>query len=163
MDKAILKEVLEETLPEHIADAVKTETAEMSKKMSDMETQMAEFAVAAINRGWTKLGKSRYPKAKRLLITADSGGSNSPRTRLWRVELQKFANKSGLIIELCHYPPGTSKWNKIEHKLFCHITRWRSACKSDPLRRGNRTHLGNDMTTGSCVVFKHSALRVAAV
>ena len=59
-------------------------------------------------------------------VTADSGGSNSPRTRLWRVELQKLANSIGLIIELCHYPPGTSKWNKIEHKLFCHITRnWR--------------------------------------
>lgn len=73
-----------------------------------------------------KLGKARYPSAKRLLITADSGGSNRPRTRLWRVELQKFANKSGLVLELCHYPPGTSKWNKIEHKLFCHITRnWR--------------------------------------
>lgn len=91
-----------------------------------ISSDTAEFAVAAIDRWWTKLGKSRYPKAKRLLITADSGGSNSPRTRLWRVELQKFANKSGLIIELCHYPPGTSKWNKIEHKLFCHITRnWR--------------------------------------
>ena len=61
-----------------------------------------------------------------MLITADSGGSNSPRTRLWRVELQKLSNKTGLIIEVCHYPPGTSKWNKIEHKLFCHITRnWR--------------------------------------
>lgn len=91
-----------------------------------ISSDTAEFAVAAIDRWWTKLGKARYPKAKRLLITADSGGSNSPRTRLWRVELQKFANKSGLVLELCHYPPGTSKWNKIEHKLFCHITRnWR--------------------------------------
>lgn len=91
-----------------------------------ISSDTAEFAVAAIGRWWTKLGKNRYPQAKRLLITADSGGSNSPRTRLWRVELQKFANKSGLVIELCHYPPGTSKWNKIEHKLFCHITRnWR--------------------------------------
>lgn len=86
----------------------------------------AEFAVAAIGRWWDRLGKGRYPKAKRLLVTADSGGSNSPRTRLWRVELQKLANRTGLTIELCHYPPGTSKWNKIEHKLFCHITRnWR--------------------------------------
>jgi hypothetical protein len=57
------------------------------------------------------------------LVTADSGGSNSPRTRLWRVELQKLADATGLIVEVCHYPPGTSKWNKIEHKLFCHITR----------------------------------------
>lgn len=83
----------------------------------------AQFAVAAIRRWWIRLGKKRYPKAERLLITADSGGSNSPRTRLWRVELQKLANETGLILELCHYPPGTSKWNRIEHKLFCHITR----------------------------------------
>jgi transposase len=83
----------------------------------------AEFAVAAIQRWWNKLGKRRYPNARRVLITADSGGSNSPRTRLWRVELQKLADSAGLEIEVCHYPPGTSKWNKIEHKLFCHITR----------------------------------------
>ena len=72
------------------------------------------------------MGKKRYPMAKRLLITADCGGSNSPRTRLWRWALQQFSNRTGLKIELCHYPPGTSKWNKIEHRLFCHITRnWR--------------------------------------
>lgn len=83
----------------------------------------AEFAVQAIQRWWTKMGKKRHSSAKRLLITADSGGSNSPRTRLWRWELQRLANKSGLTLEVCHYPPGTSKWNKIEHRLFCHITR----------------------------------------
>ncbi len=83
----------------------------------------AEFAVAAINRWWKRMGKKRYPAAKRLLITADCGGSNSPRTRLWRWALQQFSNRTGLKIELCHYPPGTSKWNKIEHRLFCHITR----------------------------------------
>jgi hypothetical protein len=83
----------------------------------------AEFAVAAIRRWWQRLGRKRYPHATRLLITADSGGSNSPRTRLWRWALQQFANETGLRIELCHYPPGTSKWNKIEHRLFCHITR----------------------------------------
>lgn len=86
----------------------------------------AEFAVAAIGQWWTKLGNERFPSAKRILITADSGGSNSPRTRLWRWELQRFANDTGLKVELCHFPPGTSKWNKIEHRLFCHITRnWR--------------------------------------
>ena len=86
----------------------------------------AEFAVASIHRWWKRLGQKRYPSAKRLLITADSGGSNSPRTRLWRWELQRLADETGMIIELCHYPPGTSKWNKIEHRLFCHITRnWR--------------------------------------
>ncbi len=83
----------------------------------------AEFAVAAIRRWWMKLGRKRFPSANRLLITADSGGSNSPRTRLWRWELQKFANQTGLKLELSHFPPGTSKWNKIEHRLFCHITR----------------------------------------
>jgi hypothetical protein len=83
----------------------------------------AEFAVAAIRRWWQRLGQERYPRATRLLITADSGGSNSPRTRLWRWALQQFVNETGLRIELCHYPPGTSKWNKIEHRLFCHITR----------------------------------------
>jgi len=83
----------------------------------------AEFAVAAIERWWDHMGRSRYPAATRLLVTADSGGSNSPRTRLWRWELQRLADRTGLSIELCHYPPGTSKWNKIEHRLFCHITR----------------------------------------
>jgi len=91
-----------------------------------ISSDTAEFAVAAIQRWWTKLGKKRHSSAKRLLITADCGGSNSPRTRLWRWELQKLADKTGLIIDVCHYPPGTSKWNKIEHRLFCHITRnWR--------------------------------------
>jgi hypothetical protein len=83
----------------------------------------AEFAVGAIRRWWDKLGRKRYSAAKRLLVTADSGGSNSSRCRLWKVELQKWSNETGLIIEVCHYPPGTSKWNKIEHRLFCHITR----------------------------------------
>jgi hypothetical protein len=83
----------------------------------------AEFAVASIRRWWVRLGRKRFPRAKRLLLTADSGGSNSPRTRLWRWALQQFANEQGLKLELCHYPPGTSKWNKIEHRLFCHITR----------------------------------------
>jgi transposase len=83
----------------------------------------AEFAVAAIRRWWKRLGQKRYPSATRLLITADSGGSNSPRTRLWRWVLQQLANETGLTLELCHYPPGTSKWNKVEHRLFCHITR----------------------------------------
>ena len=72
------------------------------------------------------MGQKRFPNATRLLVTADCGGSNSPRTRLWRLELQRLANETGLTVEVCHYPPGTSKWNKIEHSLFCHITRnWR--------------------------------------
>jgi len=83
----------------------------------------AEFAVEAIRRWWRKLGRRRYATARHLLITADSGGSNSSRNRLWKLELQRLADETGLIIEVCHYPPGTSKWNKIEHRLFCHITR----------------------------------------
>jgi hypothetical protein len=83
----------------------------------------AEFAVAAIGRWWQRMGRKRYGAPKRVLVTADSGGSNSPRTRLWLWELQRMADRMGVIIEVCHYPPGTSKWNKIEHRLFCHITR----------------------------------------
>jgi hypothetical protein len=83
----------------------------------------AEFAVTAIQRWWEKLGRKRFPKAKRVMVTADCGGSKSPRTRLWRLELQRLANETGLQVEVCHFPPGTSKWNKIEHGLFCHITR----------------------------------------
>jgi hypothetical protein len=84
------------------------------------------FAVEAIRRWWRRMGKKRYAKPKRLLITADSGGSNGHRNRLWKFELQRLADETGMTIEVCHYPPGTSKWNKIEHRLFCHITRnWR--------------------------------------
>jgi hypothetical protein len=83
----------------------------------------AEFAVAALRMWWKKLGRKKYKKCKGLLITADSGGSNSYRNRLWKLELQRLANELGAPIEVCHYPPGTSKWNKIEHRLFCHITR----------------------------------------
>jgi transposase len=83
----------------------------------------AEFAVEAIRRWWRRLGRKRYHQPRRLLITADSGGSNSSRNRLWKLELQQFADETGMIIEVCHFPPGTSKWNKIEHRVFCHITR----------------------------------------
>lgn len=83
----------------------------------------AEFAVEALRQWWQQLGRPRYRQARRVLITADSGGSNAPRTRLWKLELQQLADETGLIIEVCHYPPGTSKWNQIEHRLFCHITR----------------------------------------
>ena len=91
-----------------------------------VSSDTAEFAVEAIRRWWNELGVERYPKAKRVLITADAGGSNGHRNRLWKLELQKLADETGMKIEVCHYPPGTSKWNKIEHRLFCHITRnWR--------------------------------------
>jgi Rhodopirellula transposase DDE domain len=72
------------------------------------------------------MGQSRYPDAQELLITADGGGSNASRARLWKVELQRLADATGLRISVCHLPPGTSKWNKIEHRMFCHITQnWR--------------------------------------
>lgn len=84
------------------------------------------FAVAAIRQWWQSMGSQAYPKANRLLITADGGGSNGSRLRLWKVELQKFADETGLAVSVCHFPPGTSKWNKIEHRLFSFITKnWR--------------------------------------
>ena len=87
----------------------------------------AEFAVNAIRRWWEKVGRMRYCGATRLMITADGGGSNGVRVRLWKMELQRLADEIGIEIAVCHYPPGTSKWNKIEHRLFCHITQnWRA-------------------------------------
>lgn len=86
----------------------------------------AAFAVASIRSWWERLGRDRYPQAKRLTITADCGGSNGNRTRLWKVELQKLADETGLEISVCHFPPGTSKWNRIEHRLFSFISiNWR--------------------------------------
>jgi len=86
----------------------------------------AQFAVQAIGRWWQKMGSRRYPRAKELLITADGGGSNGSRCRLWKVTLQELAVHLGLPIHVCHFPPGTSKWNKIEHRMFSHITQnWR--------------------------------------
>jgi hypothetical protein len=86
----------------------------------------AAFAVESIRRWWNTMGQSSYRKAQHLLITADSGGSNGSRVRLWKLELQKFADETGLEIAVCHFPPGTSKWNKIEHRLFSFITQnWR--------------------------------------
>ena len=86
----------------------------------------SEFAVESIRRWWNKMGRRRYPDATELMITADGGGSNGYRVRLWKVALQKFANESGLHISVCHFPPGTSKWNKIEHRMFSHISmNWR--------------------------------------
>jgi hypothetical protein len=92
----------------------------------------AEFAVASIRRWLDEMGRERYPLARQLMITADCGGSNGARVRLWKVELQKLADETGLSISVCHYPPGTSKWNKIEHRLFCYITQtWRGRPLTD--------------------------------
>jgi hypothetical protein len=87
----------------------------------------AQFAVETIRRWWLEMGCYVYPQATELLITADGGGSNSSRSRLWKVLLQSLADELGLRITVCHFPPGTSKWNKIEHRMFCHITQnWRA-------------------------------------
>ncbi len=113
----------------------------------------ASFAVRSIGRWWTKMGRAAYPKATSLMITADSGGSNSARSRLWKWELQRFADRTGLTVHVCHFPPGTSKWNKIEHRLFSFITQnWRGR----PLR---------DLATIVSLigaVWTHTGLRVRA-
>jgi hypothetical protein len=94
----------------------------------------AEFAVEAIRSWLERMGRQRYPKAQELTITADCGGSNGARVRLWKVELQKLADETGLVLHVHHYPPGTSKWNKIEHRMFCHITQnWRGRPLTDRL------------------------------
>jgi hypothetical protein len=86
----------------------------------------ARFAAQTIGKWWREMGRPRYPRATELLITADGGGSNSSRCRLWKVALQELADATGLTLHVCHFPPGTSKWNKIEHRLFCHVTQnWR--------------------------------------
>jgi Rhodopirellula transposase DDE domain len=86
----------------------------------------AEFACASIHRWWNEMGSGRFPRATKLLITADGGGSNSSRNRLWKKSLQALADELDLTLQVCHFPPGTSKWNKIEHRMFCFITKnWR--------------------------------------
>jgi hypothetical protein len=91
-----------------------------------ISSDTAEFAVETIRRWWNTMGFDRYPEANRLLITADCGGSNGHRTRLWKLELQTLADELGIPVTVCHFPPGTSKWNKIEHRLFSFITmNWR--------------------------------------
>ena len=86
----------------------------------------AAFAVNSVRSWWQRMGRETYPEASELLITADGGGSNSSQCHLWKTQLQALANETGLAISVCHFPPGTSKWNKIEHRMFCHITQnWR--------------------------------------
>src|SRR5215213_7367026 len=91
-----------------------------------VDADTAAFAVESIRRWWHRLGQARYPDAKRLVITADCGGSNGARVRLWKRELQRFADETGLAVTVAHLPPGTSKWNRIEHRLFAYISQnWR--------------------------------------
>jgi hypothetical protein len=92
-----------------------------------VDNDTAAFAVQTIRRWWLEVGRIRYPLARRLVITADGGGSNGSRVRLWKLELQRLADELGISIEVHHLPPGTSKWNKIEHRLFSFITQnWRA-------------------------------------
>ena len=105
------------------------------------------FAVASIGRWWKAMGRRAYPKAEELLITADAGGSNGYRSRAWKHELQKLADDTALRVCVSHFPPGASKWNKIEHRLFCHITQnWRGR----PLRTFETIvdTIGNTRTVG---------------
>ena len=91
-----------------------------------IDNDTAQFSVNSIRCWLDVMGRERYPNTDHLMITADGGGSNGSRVRLFKVELQKLADETGLTLQVCHYPPGTSKWNKIEHRLFCHITEnWR--------------------------------------
>jgi hypothetical protein len=101
-------------------------TAEEGWVSVGITSDTASFAVNSIISWWEHLGHARYPSAQTLTITADSGGSNNPRTRLWRYELQRLADTTGLSIRVCHFPPGTSKWNKIEHRMFSFVSlNWR--------------------------------------
>jgi hypothetical protein len=114
----------------------------------------SRFAAESLRRWWSNMGSKPYPKANALLITADSGGSNGSRVRLWKLSVQELADATGLRIKVCHLPPGTSKWNKIEHRMFCHITEnWRG----QPLRSleviveligGTRTEAGLRIEAG---------------
>ena len=102
------------------------QTANVGWVSVGIDHDTAEFAGATILHWWIQMGSKEYPDAKKLLITADGGGSNSSRSRLWKIVLQKLADETNLIISVCHFPPGTSKWNKIEHRMFAFITKnWR--------------------------------------
>lgn len=101
-------------------------TANLGWVSVGVDHDTAEFAVETLRRWWGEMGGSRYPTAAELLVTADGGGSNGSRVRLWKVALQRLSDETGLRITVCHFPPGTSKWNKIEHRLFSHISlNWR--------------------------------------
>ena len=100
-----------------------------------IDADTAAFAVESIRRWWQRLGNARYPKARGLTITADCGGSNGARVRLWKRELQRFADETGLAVTVAHLPPGTSKWNRIEHRLFAYISQNR---RGKPLGAGLR-------------------------
>ena len=117
---------LDKELGKAIPYGIYDQTANTGWVCVGVDHDTAEFAVETLRRWWRKMGSRVYPDATKLLITADGGGSNGSRCRLWKVELQGLADEIGLRISVCHFPPGTSKWNKIEHRMFCHVTEnWR--------------------------------------
>jgi hypothetical protein len=125
-DEVNVYDFIDKVLGKAIPYGIYDQTANTGWVSVGVDHDTAEFAVETLRRWWRYMGSVAYPKAKRLMITADGGGSNGSRCRLWKVELQGLADEIGLRISVCHFPPGTSKWNKIEHRMFCHITEnWR--------------------------------------
>jgi len=117
---------VDEHLGKAIPDGVDDQAANLGWVHVGVDHDTAAFAVESLRRWWEHMGSQRYPSAPALLITADGGGSNGSRNRLWKVALQQLANDIGLRMAVCHFPPGTSKWNKIEHRMFSHISmNWR--------------------------------------
>jgi hypothetical protein len=120
------KDFVDERLGKSIPYGVYDITANNGWVSVGIDHDTAQFAAESLRRWWQQMGSRVYPNAKELLVTADAGGSNGYRLRLWKAALQELANAIGLRISVCHFPPGTSKWNKIEHRMFCHITEnWR--------------------------------------
>lgn len=125
-EEVLVHDFMDKELGKAIPYGVYDVTANQGWVSVGIDHDTAQFAAGAIHRWWKKMGSKRHRGAKRLLITADGGGSNGSRCRLWKVALQDLANRLGIPIHVCHFPPGTSKWNKIEHRMFCHITQnWR--------------------------------------
>ena len=125
-EEVSVHDFIDKTLGKAIPYGVYDVTSNQGWVSVGIDHDTARFAAEAIGRWWHKMGSQRYPNATELLITADGGGSNGSRSRLWKVALQELADRLGLTIQVSHFPPGTSKWNKIEHRMFCHITQnWR--------------------------------------
>jgi hypothetical protein len=125
-ERVRVDDFVDEKVGKAIPDGVYDPTANMGWVNVGVDHDTAAFAVESLRRWWEHMGSQRYPGAPALLITADGGGSNGSRNRLWKMALQQLANDMGLRRAVCHFPPGTSKWNKIEHRMFSHMSmNWR--------------------------------------
>jgi hypothetical protein len=125
-EKVLVHDFKDKNLGKAIPYGVYDLTSDQGWASVGIDHDTARFAAETVRRWWKEMGVVAYPDARRLLVTADSGGSNGCRSRLWKVAIQELADEIGLRIAVCHFPPGTSKWNKIEHRMFCHITgNWR--------------------------------------